>query len=85
MFGLKHTPSTEQQIRPEREYFIEEALATGNSPADVNANWIGYKTAGFADNAELEAWWLKVIQALEIEDELYDRGLNMKLDPKIKS
>ena len=85
LFGLKHVPPIEVKMNAERKEAYEEAVASGNSPADINADWIDYNTAGFKDNAELDDWWLKIIQALEIEGDLYARGLNMGLDLTVNS
>ena len=38
-----------------RERRVRDALAAGNSPYDIRANWIDYDAAGVTDGDELTA------------------------------
>ena len=80
LYGLKHAPTSEPEMDDKRRRAYKESVASGNSTDDIDAEWIDFKLLGMSGTAELKEWWVRVIQALEIEDALYTRALNMSLD-----
>jgi ABC-type multidrug transport system fused ATPase/permease subunit len=80
LYGLKHAPTSEVDMDDKRRRAYKESVASGNSTDDIDAEWIDFKLLGMSGTAELKDWWVRVIQALEIEDALYTRALNMSID-----
>lgn len=78
--NLKRNPPTRADPTPEQAHEVREAKASGNSPHPFDMDWIDYASAGFADAAEFQAWWLESIRAVGAEDALFVRGLNATLN-----
>ncbi|MCH7831628.1 MAG: cyclic nucleotide-binding domain-containing protein [Proteobacteria bacterium] len=80
MFGLMHAPIGEGDGEPHWDF--KEAQASGNTTADVDADWIDVKSLGLADKGELKAWLTKVIYALELDESLAAKSQTMELNPE---
>ena len=85
-YGLKHQPvkpaaydEAQARIRATR---LRDALAAGNSPHDVRADWIDYEAAGVTSAAELTDAALAVLRLVEMEQEVVSFGLASTLDPQ---
>lgn len=83
-YGLKHQPVITPESTPERDKDRTEAIAAGNSPYEIDAEWIDYKDAGVANHEELMHWWHQTLHAVELEDFMYGRAMNMTIDPEQK-
>lgn len=81
LYGLRHSPVSGPEMDPAREKDLKEALAAGNSPHDMDAEWIDFSDVGGRTREELMAWWLKVLRTVELEDYMYSRAMNMTVDP----
>ena len=83
LFGLRHRP-----LRPaapgedaSREAQRAEARRTGNSDADLDADWVDYEAAGAAPGAEMARRMVEVLTAVGLDDDLYALGLRGVVDP----
>lgn len=83
-YGLKHEPVTVPEDDPQRAKDRSDAIAAGNSPHDIDSDWIHYQDAGVSDEQELLAWWHRTLHAVELEDFMYGRAMNMTIDPEQK-
>ncbi|MCB1339747.1 MAG: cyclic nucleotide-binding domain-containing protein [Pseudooceanicola sp.] len=57
-----------------------ESLRAGNSADPFDADWVDPSAGGFADAAELRAWWLRLIDAMGPNNALFRRGLDQVFD-----
>lgn len=80
MFGLMHTPVDNGEGETDPHWDFKEAQASGNTTADVDADWIDVKSLGLADKSELKAWLMKAIYALELDESLAAKSQTMELD-----
>jgi len=85
-YGLMHQPLQpanydEAQTKKE-EARVRDALAAGNSPDDVRADWIDYAAAGVTNAGELTEAALAVLRRVEMEQEVIGFGLASASDPQ---
>jgi ABC-type multidrug transport system fused ATPase/permease subunit len=84
-YGLKHAPVQPFAYDDEgarlREQNLRDALASGNSPDDVRADWIDYATAGVAGDGELAALAIRVLGLVDMERAVIGYGLAGTVDP----
>lgn len=81
-YGLKHEPvKLLEDGDPQRVKDRKDSIAAGNSPHDIDADWINYGDAGVSDSEELLAWWHRTLNAVEMDDFMYGRAMNMIIDP----
>jgi ABC-type multidrug transport system fused ATPase/permease subunit len=85
-YGLMHRPlrpPSYDEVQAKREHTrVRDALAAGNSPDDVRADWIDYAAAGVADAGELAEAALTVLRRVEMEQEVIGFGLASASDPQ---
>ncbi len=90
-YGLKHAPVHPYAYDDEAEKMhqrrVRDALAAGNTPSDVRADWIDYDAAGVADAAELTAVAIRVLGLVDMERAVIGYGLasttNSSVHPEI--
>ena len=86
-YGLKHLPIHAPEYDAEEEKRqqgrVRDALASGNSPYDVHANWIDYGAAGVADAAELTGAAIRILEIVDMGREVLGYGLASTTDPKV--
>ena len=82
LFGLMHTPVDNGKGENDPHWDFKEAQASGNTTADVDADWIDVKSLGLADKGELKAWLTNVIHALELDESLAAKSQTMELNPE---
>jgi putative ABC transport system ATP-binding protein len=79
VYGLKHRPVAAAQyadeVRRDREAQLKEALRTGNSTLDINAEWIDYRAAGVGGPQELDARIVQLLSAVDLEETIFELGL----------
>jgi ABC-type multidrug transport system fused ATPase/permease subunit len=86
-YGLKHLPmhpfpyDDDAQKLHERQ--VRDAIAAGNSPHDVQADWIDYEAAGVADATELTATAIRVLGLVDMERAVVSYGLASTADPHV--
>ncbi|MFQ5763700.1 MAG: ABC transporter transmembrane domain-containing protein [Rhodospirillales bacterium] len=81
LYGLKHAPVDDGDAPEKNSKEYEEAIASGNSTHDLDAEWIDYQSLGLSSRDDLDAWMLKVSSAVELDNSLNARSLSMELDP----
>ncbi len=75
-YGLKHQPQTQAETENnERRQAIKEALASGNSIQDSEAEWMDIRLAGAADQTEFTRIVHAIIQCVELDDDLLTLAL----------
>ena len=79
-YGLKHIPVITPDDTPERVTDRNEALSSGNVTHAIDAEWIDYKDIGVSNQDELSRWWHETLRAVELEDFMYGRAMNMTID-----
>ena len=82
LYGLKHIPVAKGENGEFDEIDQQEAIATGNSPHDADAEWIDYGLVGVNNHSELMDWWLETVEAVELSDVLYGRAMSMAIEPE---
>ena len=83
-FGLKHRPP-DGADNDSGSDFADEAERSGNSTADIEADWIDYGSVGAAGPEELRAYGLKVLKLVGLDEDVYRLGLRGTVDPKSQS
>ena len=85
LFGLRHRPLRPANAAPgeaaRREAWFAEARRTGNSDADLDADWVDYEAAGAAPGEEMARRMAEVLAAVGLDDDLYALGLRGVVDP----
>lgn len=83
-YGLAHRPLREATYddagRRRRQRRAYEALSAGNVDYDVNADWIDYAAAGVDGPEALQDRALEILQAIDMEQDVYRIGLNGTVD-----
>jgi ABC-type multidrug transport system fused ATPase/permease subunit len=78
-YGLKHLPmrpaTYEGPAALEEQRRVRDAIAAGNTPLDIRADWIDYAAAGVADRAEMHEVALAVLATVGMERDVIDFGL----------
>jgi len=84
-YGLKHRPIHavvyDEAGEQRAESMRRDAIASGNSPYDIRANWIDYEAAGVADAAELTAAAVRVLKLVGMEREVIGFGFASTTQP----
>jgi ABC-type multidrug transport system fused ATPase/permease subunit len=84
-YALKHRPirdpDYDDEARRLREKHVAEAQLTGNSQFDINADWIDYQVAGISGPEALTQRAIEVLSMVEMEQDVYQLGLQVTIDP----
>jgi ABC-type branched-subunit amino acid transport system ATPase component len=85
---LKHAPvhpfPYDENAKAIHESEVRDAIAAGNSPHDVRADWIDYEAAGVADLAELTTRAIEVLALVDMERAVVGYGLASTADPLLQ-
>jgi len=79
LYGLKLTPQEAAQGPTDRN--VREALRTGNPTFDAEADWIDYEALGTRDPKAILDRLVDVLTVVELESDVYQFGLQARLDP----
>ena len=79
--NLKRFPPQDFEVTAELEEEIAEATAAGNSPHPFLVDWVNYQSSGFRGEGEFNEWWLSLCKALRASDFVFERGLNVVMEP----
>lgn len=87
LYVLKHAPlrpaqDTSAEAVEARERMRAESLQTGNSPLDLQADWIDYAAAGIDGPGQLLGRIRQVLGVVDLLDDLLKLGLRGVLDPR---
>ena len=84
-YSLKHRPTGDAAYddpgRARREQRRSEAERAGNSLHDVHADWIDYSGAGVEDAESMNARAIEVLSIVDMDDDIYQLGLQSSVDP----
>jgi putative ABC transport system ATP-binding protein len=87
-YGLKHRPiraaeySSEAEITRQGE--MREALLSGNSTYDINADWIDYDSAGVDGPQELTQRAIDALQVVDMAKDIHDLGLQGRVNTHLR-
>lgn len=85
VYGLRQRPVAGPSERaPARARWLAEAARTGNLPLDVTDQWIDYARAGAADAAAFDALAAKLLEKVDLAEDVFVFGLRGRVDPKQK-
>ena len=86
-YGLKHVPvhpfAYDEEGAKEQERRVRDAVAAGNSPYDIHADWIDYVAAGVTGADELTAAAIRVLGLVDMERAVIGYGLASTADPQL--
>ena len=84
-YSLKHRPrestNNSEEQRQRRAAFVVEARASGNSENDVDADWIDYESSGVSNADALTDRAIEVLTMVDMEEGVYQFGLQGTVDP----
>ena len=82
-YGLRHRPVTVADAvkggEPDRAYRRLEAVATANSPYDIDDEWEDFNAAGAENQQELDERALAVLRVVGLDDDIYHMGLQARI------
>ena len=81
-YGLKHRPLplADEALTPERRHERELAEKAGNSPDRHDDEWIDLAALGLDDENQLIARIIEILECVEIDEEIYQFGLQAFVD-----
>ena len=86
LYSLKHRPTRDaaydESGRAQWERLRTEAARAGNSLHDVRADWIDYAGAGVEDVESMNARAIEVLSIADMDDDVYQLGLQSSVDPE---
>jgi putative ABC transport system ATP-binding protein len=84
-YGLKHVPTREaaydDETRQRREKELRDSVAAGNSPYDIEADWIDYDAIGASDGEDLTKRAIAALRTVELDGDVFQLGLRRIIDP----
>ena len=84
-YSLKHCPTRaaayDEPGRVQWERRRTEAARAGNSTHDIRADWIDYAGAGVEDVESMNARAIEVLSIVDMDDDIYQLGLQSSVDP----
>ena len=87
LYSLKHRPTRDaaydESGRAQWERLRTEAARAGNSLHDVRADWIDYAGAGVEDVESMNARAIEVLSIADMDDDIYQMGLQSSVDPGV--
>jgi len=85
LYGLKHHPTRapdyDESGAAQWQRLRTEAERAGNSPLDIRADWIDYAGAGVEDEESMNARAIEVLSVVDMDDDIYQLGLQSSVDP----
>ncbi len=85
LYSLKHRPTKDADYdesgRARWDRLRTESGRAGNSVLDIRANWIDYAGAGVEDLESMNARAIEVLSIVDMDDDIYQLGLQSDIDP----
>ncbi|WP_342640122.1 ABC transporter transmembrane domain-containing protein [Rhodoligotrophos ferricapiens] len=86
LYGICHVPLRGQpktaETRVPPDILAAEALASGNTTMDVNADWVDYESAGLTGPEALTPRFMEVLMMVDLHADMFDLGLRSTIDPQ---
>ena len=80
MMPLMTSPKTVPWNKGGRDRYGNEAARSGNSPDRIDADWLDPGLAGLGSEDEVRKWWFDLVQAMGIDEFMFRRMLNSRID-----
>jgi putative ABC transport system ATP-binding protein len=84
VYALKHHPVREREYedreRADREFWLHEAMRTGNCLLDIKADWIDYQSAEVSSAEEMEVRIHEVLATVELGETIFELGLRSTIN-----
>ena len=84
-YGLKHMPTRDapydDETRQRRQKEMRDSVAAGNSPYDIEADWIDYDAIGVTGGDELTEQAIAALRTVELDDDVFQLGLRRVIKP----
>ncbi len=74
---------TEPQEAQADDTYQREALASGNMADPIGVNWVNADVAGLSDIRDVKEWWFRLVQAMGLDEGMFNRILHNLLDPRV--
>ena len=81
LYSLKHRPQNNPDRSEASKIRLREAALSGNSPYDIDDDWIDYAGAGVDGREGLTGRALEVLRLVDMENDVYALGLSGVLNP----
>ncbi|MEP1522407.1 ABC transporter transmembrane domain-containing protein [Ascidiaceihabitans sp.] len=83
MMPLMTSPKTVLWDPSRRDRFTNEAARSGNSADSLRADWVDPALADLKDGDDIRSWWFELVQAMGIDEFMFQRMLTSRVDPKM--
>ena len=83
VYSLKHRPAEKTERGEESRARLQESQLAGNSPYDIEDDWIDYAGAGVAGPEALTKRLLEVLKLVDMDGDIYRFGLNGVINPDV--
>ncbi|WP_299147199.1 ABC transporter transmembrane domain-containing protein [uncultured Tateyamaria sp.] len=80
LMPLMTSPQTVPWNNGKRDRFTAEAIRSGNSLDRIDADWVDPALAGLTTEDEIGKWWFELVQAMGIDEFMFRRMLNSRID-----
>ncbi len=77
-YGLRHQPVSESGSESFLAEDAREALASGNSTQNINADWVDFPLSGAGSEAEFAELTISVIETVELKEDIMSLALRSK-------
>ena len=82
LMPLKTRPNTVDWDPQGKDRRAIEALRSGNSLDRTDTDWIDPELAGLNTTDEINGWWFQLVEAMGIDDFMFRRMLDSRMDPE---
>ncbi len=82
LMPLKMRPNTVAWDPDKKDRHAVEAARSGNSSDSTEADWIDPELAGLSTKEEIGGWWFQLVEAMGVDDFMFRRMLNTRMDPQ---
>ncbi|WP_299044964.1 ABC transporter transmembrane domain-containing protein [uncultured Tateyamaria sp.] len=82
LMPLMTRPNTVPWDKGRKDRFLSEARRSGNSLDRIDTDWVDPGLAGLGTEDEVRAWWFELVEAMGIDEFMFRRMLNSRIDPE---
>lgn len=86
LYALKHHPTrpatVDDEIDVARNRARRESLLSGNSPFEVDADWVDYELIGAKDGNDVSKKIIESLAAVQMDDDVFRLGWRRLIDPE---
>jgi ABC-type multidrug transport system fused ATPase/permease subunit len=83
MMPLMTSPKTILWDPDHSDNFTLEAERSGNSLDSLRADWLDPDLADLTNSEEIRSWWFKLVEAMGIDEIMFQRMLGSRVDPEL--